>query len=386
MTTIYLIRHAEAEGNLHRRIQGQYDGFITGRGRRQIAALAERFRDIRVDSLWSSDLYRTRATAGAILKYHPGLTLHTTPRLREIGLGQWEDELWGNVERDTPELLEAFNHAPERWHVEGAESFRELQQRILSIITDIALLNEGKTVVIVCHGTAIRTLHCAVLGVPLSEIGTVAHGDNTAVSLLRYEGGRFRAEYINDVSHLEAEGLSTLARQSWHRNAGSRDRGTLSSRPAEFPQDEAFYTHCYTSCWTAAHGNLTGYMPEVYIRQARRHLQEEAQSIQVFYSETDAVGLLELDPNRHELQGAGWISLCFLEEAFRGKGLGIQLLGSAISFYRHRGRRLLRLHVAVTNEAAIGFYRYCGFREAGRTAGVASELLLMEYRIYPADY
>ena len=32
MTTLYLIRHAEAEGNLYRRIHGQYDSLITDNG------------------------------------------------------------------------------------------------------------------------------------------------------------------------------------------------------------------------------------------------------------------------------------------------------------------------------------------------------------------
>ena len=33
MTTIYLIRHAEAEGNLYRRAHGWYNSTITDRGR-----------------------------------------------------------------------------------------------------------------------------------------------------------------------------------------------------------------------------------------------------------------------------------------------------------------------------------------------------------------
>ena len=41
MTTIYLIRHAEAEGNLYRRAHGWYNSIITDRGYRQIAALGE---------------------------------------------------------------------------------------------------------------------------------------------------------------------------------------------------------------------------------------------------------------------------------------------------------------------------------------------------------
>ena len=60
-----MIRHAEAEGNLYRRVHGWYDSRITDRGFRQIAALEERFRDIPVDAVWSSDLYRTCATASA---------------------------------------------------------------------------------------------------------------------------------------------------------------------------------------------------------------------------------------------------------------------------------------------------------------------------------
>ena len=56
MTKIYLIRHAEAEGNLYRRIHGQYDSLVTPRGYRQIEALAERFRDVKIDALYASDL------------------------------------------------------------------------------------------------------------------------------------------------------------------------------------------------------------------------------------------------------------------------------------------------------------------------------------------
>ena len=51
MTTLYLIRHAQAEGNLYRIAQGQFDSYITGQGYRQIDALAERFKDIHIDAL-----------------------------------------------------------------------------------------------------------------------------------------------------------------------------------------------------------------------------------------------------------------------------------------------------------------------------------------------
>ena len=65
MTRIYIIRHAEAEGNLYRRIHGQYDSLVTPLGYRQIQALEKRFQDIYLDAVYSSDLFRTQTTAKA---------------------------------------------------------------------------------------------------------------------------------------------------------------------------------------------------------------------------------------------------------------------------------------------------------------------------------
>ena len=107
MTTIYLIRHAEAEGNLYRRIHGWYDALITDNGFAQIAALQRRFQDIHIDAVWSSDLYRTMTTARAV--YVPkGLELHTDPGLREVHMGDWEDKPWGEVYRFDADRIALF--------------------------------------------------------------------------------------------------------------------------------------------------------------------------------------------------------------------------------------------------------------------------------------
>ena len=75
MTTIYLIRHAEAEGNVFRRFHGQYDGLLTPRGLQQAKCLEKRFENIAIDACFSSDLTRTCLTSRAI--YMPkGLHLH----------------------------------------------------------------------------------------------------------------------------------------------------------------------------------------------------------------------------------------------------------------------------------------------------------------------
>ena len=59
MTKLYLIRHAEAEGNVFRRMHGQYNSSITPNGMRQIEALQKRFENVPVDAVYASDLIRT---------------------------------------------------------------------------------------------------------------------------------------------------------------------------------------------------------------------------------------------------------------------------------------------------------------------------------------
>ena len=49
-TRLYLIRHAEAEGNRYRIAHGHYNSTVTPRGYRQLAALRQRFRDVEIDN------------------------------------------------------------------------------------------------------------------------------------------------------------------------------------------------------------------------------------------------------------------------------------------------------------------------------------------------
>lgn len=381
--TIYLIRHAEAEGNRYRRIQGQFDSFLTARGRQQLEHLAARFESVPLDAVYSSDLYRARSTAKAAAH---GLPVHTTPRLREIALGIWEDQLWGNAQRDAPDQLYNFSNAPDRWHIEGGEPFADVTARMVSAVNDIAARHDGQTIAIVSHGMALRALQTYAMGLSVAEMGQVPHGDNTCVSRLQWQDGRMHIELLNDVSHLDGTGLSTLSRQSWHKPGSTIDYSTLSARPLRLPEDEAFYLACYESSWRAAHGGTQGFYPRLYAATLRSRLAAQPECAHVFFRGDEPVGVLELDLQRGEEAGAGWVCLCCVTEPWRGCGYGMQLLGEAISRCRRLGRRTIALHAAVTNTAALGFYRHCGFSETARVPGVASELLRMERPIYPSDY
>ena len=376
MTNIYLIRHAEAEGNLYRRAQGQYDANITQLGRRQIAALAERFRDIHIDALWSSDLNRAASTATAILKYHPNLTLHTTPQLREVCMGMWEDCPWGELEREHPEQMRFFATDPGRWHVPGSEDYLAVPVRIEKALLELANAYPGKTIAVVSHGFAIRSLLCRLQNAPFQAI---SYGDNTSVSLLTAANGRLAVEYYNDNSHLGGD-LSTFAHQGVTKRTGAKKEDAW-FQPLDLRTEEHVYSHCYSQTWLASHGNLTGYSPVLYLHAAQQHVKADPRTLMKMYFQDDFAGLIELDPDRGKEEGAGWISLIYVDPAFRGRRMGGQLLGHAVSYFRRQGRTVLRLHVSQTNETAVGFYEHCGFTHAGETRGVGGPLYLMELDI-----
>ena len=170
MTSIYLIRHAEAEGNLYRIAQGQDNSNLTDRGWRQVQALEKRFADVHIDAVYASDLYRTCATASAIYK-PKGLPLHRVRGLREICVGCWEQRTWGDIYRKDPLQMDYFNHQPAKWCVEGAETPWQVQERVLEALRTLAVEHEGKTIAVFSHGYAIRLVLAHLQGYTMEEVG-----------------------------------------------------------------------------------------------------------------------------------------------------------------------------------------------------------------------
>lgn len=218
MTEIYLIRHGEAEGNVFRRIHGQYDSLLTPRGQEQVACLQKRFEQIPIAACYSSDLTRTSLTARAI--YVPkGLKLRRDPRFREVGIGIWEDVPFGYLDHFDPEQMHYFNHDPMAWHVPGAETYEEFTARFIDGLTDAARENEGKSIAVFAHGAVIR---CTLMRLFFNnQVTDLPFCDNTGVCKLIYDSGKFTYGFLNDNSHLPAE-LSTFALQFWWRSTGNR--------------------------------------------------------------------------------------------------------------------------------------------------------------------
>ena len=369
MTEIYLIRHAQAEGNRYRMMQGQWDGDVTDLGRRQIEELALRFREEPVDLVWSSDLFRARLTATAATRWQQ-LPLHTDEALREINIGPWETLFFGNVCHDEPESARIFMFDSEHWVHEGAETYGQVADRAYACMERIARENPGKRIALFSHGVTLRCIMSRVTGIGLNDTEHLPICRNTAVSKLTYENGVITPVFYNDDSH-----LSEGSRAHWSLT------GDLRHVRFDPDADREYYVRCYADAWQTAHGSLAGFQAEVYLDAALRHHAARPGSVLRFYRQEEPVGLLDMDPGRGAHAGYGWISLLYLHPEYRNQGYGIQLLARAYELCRLSGRRSLRLHVADANAMALAFYRREGFRELSREHRGQGDLLLMEKKL-----
>ena len=345
MTKIYLIRHAEAEGNLYRIAQGQYDSLITDRGYRQMEALARRFDSIPIDTVYSSDLSRTCITAAAI--YMPKhLPLHKCKKLREICVGEWEQMTWGEIARKAPEQLEYFVHRLDLWHVPGAETVLQVQRRMLEAVREIAAANDGKTVAAFSHGMAIRILLAAIQGYPPEQLAQTSHGDNTAVSLIEVDGDTLRVIFRDDNSHLTA----LPAARKGERRVGLEPG--MYFLPTRLPEEQPFLSACVESGWTDSRAYDAG----ILLTEA------ETRPTLTAWLGDQPMGILQLNPDKESGQGRGWISLYCMDASCRSLGYGVQLLGQAVKYYRPMNRNILCLSLPKSNQKAGRFFASYGFR------------------------
>ena len=383
MTKLYLIRHAEAEGNIYRRIHGQYDSLVTDKGYAQIDNLAKRFENEKIDAVYCSDLVRTRVTAEALGAAH-GLRPTATKYLRELYFGEWEDKTWGEVLFSERSRLDLLNNYPLGWMVPGSERFVDMSRRVTTCIGKLAARHQYESVAIVGHGLAIRSALCFFTMTPIDGIDGVGFSDNTAVSLFEVKDNRFDLIYKNDNSHLNDD-TSTFRKQKWWRSDPDADIN-LWFKPWDFKQEGKRYGEFRRDAWDYVYGESSGYDDDSFLSEATLLSREHPQAVVfVMYGEK-TVGILQLDVRKGRDEGIGHIAFIYLIEEYRGRGLAVQLVGHAVGVYRNLGRKRLRLNVSPYNTVALNFYGKYGFSKVGEAPGARGNLIVMEKDITVPKY
>lgn len=200
MTKIFLIRHGETEWNKIGKLQGSSDVDLSPEGIRQARLLAEHAPFKSVDAIYSSDLTRALKTA-EVLAEKFNLPVIKNSGLRETSFGTWEGRYLNDLAKENPQGFENFFTSPDKVRPPQGETFLQSQARIMNALNAIIADNEGKNIIVVSHGAAIRLIICAALEIPISKMWAIAQ-HNMALNILNFADEIFSVELLNGILHL----------------------------------------------------------------------------------------------------------------------------------------------------------------------------------------
>lgn len=205
VTQLTLIRHGEqfiADARTGP-VGETVDPPLSERGQRQAQLVGERFSTQRVDVVFASPLRRAFDTGDQVARHHR-LEPKVLPDLREVEVFRDVPADKSAIEFLGAELMGGIRERmlrEKKWDVYPySESSFEFRKRTVNAIEGILASNEGKRIVVACHGGVINAYVGHIIGVDYDMFFRPAH---TSVSVV-YSGHGVRAlQSLNDVAHLE---------------------------------------------------------------------------------------------------------------------------------------------------------------------------------------
>lgn len=182
MGIVYLVRHAETE-----KMAGinECSDALSPRGKKQAIALAQRFKHIPLDAVYSSELHRAHETAMNVITYHPGITCTVSKKLNEV-----DSTIVGGKKK----------------HVTPGRPGKDII-RADSVFKRFFKCGNKRTL-IVCHGNLIRYLIAKAFGENPKTFfskGAWIPTFPTSITIFRIKDSRdnkITVFTLNDISHL----------------------------------------------------------------------------------------------------------------------------------------------------------------------------------------
>jgi len=348
-TTIYMVRHCESEGNACRRSQARFDGIVTRKGIRQSEVLAERFANVPVTAIYSSDAYRCRVTAEPLSRQKM-LPVQYRMLLREYTIGAWEGYSIGYTACRFPELYETWLTAPYAHNIPGADPFPLVAERGCIAIQQIAKENPGGVVVAFTHSCTLNCTLTKLLGEPISYYTKIKSGDNTAVTKLEVdEDGHVEIKYINDDSHLPEELLR-------HNYTGRSAATNMDFHPICLPEDTARFRD--------TRDKMCSEFPQQYTAEKLQGIVEDAlkqdKRFAFFATLPDRIcGMIVLKKGGQLPANHGLVEVFYVSEDLRNRGYCEQAIGEAIDVLRRAGCRYLVVEKNSDPHNELVIERFC---------------------------
>ena len=204
LTKFLFIRHGETEYNRQMRLQGQRDCPLSELGVRQAQLVAQALADEKFDIAYVSDLSRTKVTAQEIMKYHPGVPVVYTSKLRERDFGVLVGHTREEYTKLYPEVTKGLaSRDPELLIPEG-EGTRAFNLRVIGVLTEMRDKNPGKNILVVSHGGVLMRVFQFLSGT-LSDWNMAPLSPNTAINRFVYheDRGKWQLTEWGNATHLK---------------------------------------------------------------------------------------------------------------------------------------------------------------------------------------
>jgi 2,3-bisphosphoglycerate-dependent phosphoglycerate mutase len=197
-TRVLLLRHAEsADPTVFHGAESDVE--LSARGHRQAAAVAPVLAARRPVAVISSAMRRAVQTAEPIAAAC-GLVVHQVPQLHERRVGALSGTAYGTTEGVWPNTLRRWMARETSFAPPGAESFDDIQKRIIPVWQELTRQHAGHTVVVVAHGVICRVLLLSVLpGLTAADWMHFGPMKNVGLNELLQIDGVWHAVQINHV-------------------------------------------------------------------------------------------------------------------------------------------------------------------------------------------
>jgi probable phosphomutase (TIGR03848 family) len=162
VTTFLLLRHAHSVANKAGILAGQLEGIgLSKDGIAQVNKLTSSFENLKIDRIISSPMQRCLETVEGIAR-SKRKRVSIDERLIEMNYGSWSGKKLSKLSR--MKEWKVIQTKPSAFRFPQGESFKELEERIESLLKDLSRKYPKETILIITHGDIVKIAASLTVG------------------------------------------------------------------------------------------------------------------------------------------------------------------------------------------------------------------------------
>jgi len=185
-TNLILLRHGQTHWNVQKIWQGTSESELTQKGQEQALEAKKKLENTTLDFVYVSPLIRTVQTMEIVLK-DSSTKFKKVDGLKEIHLGIWEGQKHELIKKSYEEQSNNFWFQQDKFLIQDAETFLQLQERVVTVLDKIFEEHEGETVLVVSHCMSIKVALAHYSNITMCELNKIENPKNAQLIYLRKE-------------------------------------------------------------------------------------------------------------------------------------------------------------------------------------------------------